>query len=145
VILPFYFTFRPDWQTAPLAFWVHIPLNDAKTEFTPAAPVEVAHRGFAVLHVEVGEVELQFSSLPQLDHFIDVLDASRLPTTRQLSLQRGTSLGPNGHWLSRLPARLKAPRERKVLVSGLRKVRAELAPLGDRWDRVSHLLLARAP
>ena len=139
-MFPFYFTFRPNWQLAPLAFWVHVPMDDSKTDFIPAAPVEVPHRGYPFLHVEVGEVELQFSSLEQLDHFIEVIDASPLPTTRQLSTLRGSTVGPNGHWLSRLPARLKSPKERVKLVSGLRKIRAELGPLGDRWDRVSHLL-----
>jgi hypothetical protein len=65
--------------------------------------------------------------LPQLDHVIDVLSRKPLPTSRQLSLRRGARFGPNGHWLSRLPAELKAPRKRAKLVQVLRAVRAQVA------------------
>lgn len=45
-------------------------------------------------------------------------------------------MGPNGHWLSRLPAALKSPRVRARLVLALRGIRAQvvgvvLEPRGD--------------
>jgi len=112
--LRYHLTFEPDWRSAPLAFWV------------PAAPAPVPHKGYVFLHVDAAGVDLQFSSVDQLDHFIDVLATQPMPTSRQLSRKRGLPVGPNGHWLSRLPARLKAPRERLKLVAGLRAVRARL-------------------
>lgn len=132
------FTLNPDWRSAPLAFWVHVPL-DGSAQFVPAAPVPVLHKGYVFLHIEAANEELQFSSLAQLDHFIAVMQTIPLPTSRQLSNQRALAVGPNGHWLSRLPAKLKAPRERAKLVGKLRAVRDELAPLNGAWH--SHPLL----
>jgi hypothetical protein len=53
---------------------------------------------------------------------IEVLARNPLPTTRQLSSERGTTLGPNKHWLSRLPAKAKPLRFRRKLVTYLREV-----------------------
>lgn len=136
----FHFTLEPDWRTAPLAFWVHVPAVGSNAECVPPAPVEVLHKGFVFLHVDAADVDLQFSSLAQLDHFIEVMDAKLLPTSRQLSRRRALPVGPNSHWLSRLPAKLKAPRERAKLVSRLRAVREQLLPLGGSWHSYSRLL-----
>lgn len=136
----FHFTLEPDWRTAPLAFWVHVPVGGSDTECVPSAPVEVLHEGFIVLHVDAIDVDLQFSSLAQLDHFIEVMSAKPLPTSRQLSEKRGLPIGPNGHWLSRLPAKLKAPKERAKLVRRLRAVREQLSPLESAWHSYSVLL-----
>lgn len=86
----------------------------------PPAPVAIPHRGFPALRIEAGEHELVFTSPAQLAHCIEVLSTRPLPTSRQLSLKRGTTAGPNGHWLSRLPASLKSPRGREQLVEMLR-------------------------
>jgi hypothetical protein len=91
----------------------------------PPAPSEIPHKGFAVLHVPFAEYDLVFSSPEQLDHFIRVLATTPLPTSRQLSARRSPTSGPNGHWLSRLPARLKAPRARAKLVQAMEAVRAQ--------------------
>ena len=136
----FHFTLEPDWRTAPLAFWVHVPVGGSDTEYVPLAPVEVLHKGFMILHVDAADVDLQFSSLAQLDHFIEVMAAKPLPTSRQLSRKRELPVGPNTHWLSRLPARLKAPKERMKLVCKLLVVREQLSPLGSAWHSYSHLL-----
>lgn len=136
----FHFSLEPDWRTAPLAFWVHVPVVGSTTEFVPPAPAAVLHKGFMFLHVDADDVDLQFSSLAQLDHFIEVMGAKPLPTSRQLSRKRKLPVGPNSHWLSRLPAKLKAPRERAKLVSKLRAVREQLLPLGDSWHSYSRLL-----
>lgn len=136
----FYFTFEPDWRTAPLAFWVHVPVEGSTTECAPPAPVAVLHRGFMFLQVDAAGVDLQFSSLAQLNHFIEVMETKPLPTSRQLSKKRELPVGPNSHWLSRLPARLKMPRERTKLVGKLRAVREQMLPLGGSWHSYSHLL-----
>lgn len=136
----FHFTFEPDWRAAPLAFWVHVPIEGSATAYAPPAPPTVLHKGFAFLHVDAAGVDLQFSSAAQLNYFIDVMEARPLPTTRQLSRKRDLTVGPNGHWLSRLPATLKAPKERAKLVIRLRAVREQLLPLGDAWHKHPHLL-----
>jgi hypothetical protein len=69
------------------------------------------------------EHELLFCSTAPLDHYIDVLSRSRLPTSRQLSIASGVATGPNQHWLSRLPAALKSPRKRPSLVKALVQAR----------------------
>jgi hypothetical protein len=137
----FSLSFEPDWRRAPLAFWVHIPVPGSSTDYIPAAPVAVLHKGFVFLHVDADDVNLQFSSLAQLDHFIDVLDSKLLPTSGQLSRKRALPVGPNGHWLSRLPAKLKRPKERAKLVSGLKTLRGQLQPLGASWHSFSRFLI----
>jgi hypothetical protein len=105
-----HFSYEPDWRDAPLAFWVHHPMPDAPSHFEPQAPNATPHMGFRFLRFEFDKHELVFSSPSQLEHFIAVLNTKPLPTTRQLSAKRMTSAGPNGHWLSRLPAQLKGNR-----------------------------------
>lgn len=129
--LRFYFTMEPDWRAAPMAFWVHIP--EAAGLCAPPAPMHIPHQGYAFLHVEVEDVDLQFSAMPQLEQFIDVIDRKLLPTARYLSLQRGGSVGPNGHWLSRLPARLKSPKRRALLAQELQAIRQYLVASGCSW------------
>lgn len=127
----FHFTFEPDWRRAPLAFWVHIPVAGDAVLFDPPAPAIVPHKGYPVLHVPFGSHELLFSSGAQLAHCIAVLSSKPLPTSRQLSAQRGLPVGPYGHWLSRLPAALKAPHKRMKLVETLQlawEFAAEEAP-----------------
>lgn len=133
----FHFTLEVDWQTAPLAFWVHVPVARSQTVTFPSAPTKVLHKGYMVLHVEAADIDLQFSSLAQLDHFIEVMAAHALPTSRQLSIRRALSVGPNTHWLSRLPAKLKAPKARAKLVGRLQAVREKLSPLSGEWHRFS--------
>ncbi|ROZ75382.1 hypothetical protein [Ramlibacter sp. WS9] len=131
MMLKHHFTFEKDWRFAPAAFWVHIPTPNTEREFAPPAPEPIPHKGYAFLHVEVEGVDLQFSAPAQLDHFIEVLRRKPLPTSRQLSSKRGLALGPNGHWLSRLPAKLKAPRAREKMVRVLREVRAKVVGTGS--------------
>ena len=121
----YHFSYQPDWRTAPVAFWLHRPV-DGSDAFDPPVPPAVPHKGFAFLHVEFEAAELWFSAPAQLDHFIDVLSRKPLPTSRALASQRGLSVGPNGHWLSRLPATLKSPRNRVRLVESLKAIRASV-------------------
>ncbi|HSX59093.1 MAG TPA: hypothetical protein VLF18_02730 [Tahibacter sp.] len=123
----FHFTYEKDWRSAPVAFWVHVPVPGTKDVCDPPAPLPIPHRGYPFLRVAFESHELQFSAIAHLDHFIDILSRRPLPTTRQLSSLRGLPVGPNGHWLSRLPAALKSPRKRDKLVQALRAVRAQVA------------------
>jgi hypothetical protein len=143
----FHFTFEKDWRTAPLAYWVHLPVPKGDGLFDPPAPAAIPHRGHVVLRVEFENHELQFSAPAQLDHFIDVLSTNPLPTSRQLSSRRAPNVGPNGHWLSRLPARFKSPRTRAKLVQALRVVRTEVVNEGPdasfRWEGPKKAALPR--
>lgn len=118
----FHFSFESHWRSAPLAYWVHIPVAGQSDSYLPAAPPYIPHRGYAVLHVEFEQFDLMFSAPAQLDHFIEVLSTKPLPTSGQLSALRNAPIGPNGHWLSRLPAALKAPRKRTRLVQLISEV-----------------------
>lgn len=119
----FHFIFASDWRDAPGAFWVHRPVEGTPETFAPPAPQSVPHKGYPVLHVEFERWDLIFSSMAQLDHYIDVLSQTILPTSRQLSEASGLTTGPNQHWLSRMPGELKSPGKRSALVKALSAAR----------------------
>lgn len=135
----FYFSFEKHWLHAPLAYWVHVPLQNQADKWEPPAPPIVLHKGYAFLHVVFEKHELVFSSPAQLDHCIAILSAKPLPTSRYLSSLRGNNVGPNGHWLSRLPVNLKSPRKRKNLVCVLSDVREKVvqAQMGHQLEWVN--------
>lgn len=118
----YHFSFTDHWYSAPLAYWVHVSVPGEPGAYKPAAPVRIPHKGYVVLHIEFEKHELVFSSPAQLEHFIAILAAKPLPSSRYLSARRGEHVGPNAHWLSRLPARLKSPRKREKLVQAMRDV-----------------------
>jgi hypothetical protein len=113
----------PDWRTEPMAYWVHVEQGPmawyAADCFDPPAPLPEGKKGFPVLCVEFGEVVLRFSSSAQLSECIRILSQKPLPTSRRLSALRGTGVGPNGHWLSRLPTSIKSPKARAQVVRQL--------------------------
>jgi hypothetical protein len=113
-----------------MSFWVHQNLDgDAwirATLFSPPLPEPVLGQGYPTYFVDYGDVRLQFASIDELRVFVDTLGQRLLPTTRALSLARGTGLGPNSHWLSRLPAELKPWRKRQALTAYLRALLADL-------------------
>ena len=113
------FSYQEEWDAAPGAPWVHRPDPTHPGSFVPPAPNPLPHKGYWYLHVAFGEHVLLFSSAAQLEHYIDVLSRTALPTSRQLSEASGRLNGPNQHWLSRLPGALKAPRTRQRLVKVL--------------------------
>jgi hypothetical protein len=98
-----------------MAFWVHLETPPAEWRAAPAydppAPKSRGRSGYPFLVIAYGPHTLEFSSQAQLAHFIEVLSKTPLPTTRALSKLRGTSAGPNSHWLSRLPAALKGTKK----------------------------------
>jgi hypothetical protein len=121
----------PDWRTEPMAYWVHLEQGPeswhAAESFDPPAPAPEGRKGFRVLCVEIADVVLRFSSAAQLSECIRVLALKPLPTSRRLSAIRGTGAGPNGHWLSRLPARIKSPKARAQVVRQLRSLVGRVA------------------
>lgn len=119
--------FVANWRHAPVAYWVHAWSEQEARDTTLAAPpAEVRHRGYRCLWVEVPDAELCFTSEAQLAHCIEVLEQVPLPSTRRLAALRPGGMGPNSHWLSRLPARLKAPRARARLVLAPRSIPASV-------------------
>ena len=126
--------YTPDWRQAPMAYWVHVE-QDGKPwfrskSFAPPAPVEIPHKGYSQLCIEVEEFVLRFSSLAQLAEFIRVFSLTPIPTTRRLMEQRCTGGGLNSHWLSHVPTKLKSPRRRRQVVKALAQVLAERSVSG---------------
>lgn len=109
--------FTEKYQPGPMSFWVHLPVDNAvwhgATRYEPPLPQAVPGKGFPVLYVDVFGVELQFSSPEEGEHFLAILRQKNLPTSLQLSRLRGANYGPNNHWLSRLPAKLRPWRRRQ--------------------------------
>ena len=122
--------YGPAWVDSPLSYWVHVEADDRpyyeSERFDPPRPGPVPGRGYARLFVELDGVTLEFSSLAELDHLIEVLSRKALPTTRSLSARRPGGRGPNSHWLSRLPAKAKPWRYRQRAVRYLSEVRGAL-------------------
>ncbi|WP_372368904.1 hypothetical protein [Candidatus Uabimicrobium sp. HlEnr_7] len=115
--------FQEKYTGSPLTYWVHKAIGNSKYE--PPLPKPVAGKGFAVLIVEIAEIELFFSSVNEVDHFLEVISQKNMPTSMQLSKIRGASYGPNKHWLSRLPGKIKPWRKRQRLIKILEKARKE--------------------
>ena len=132
----YWIEYADSWRNTPLAFWVHIE-QDAEpwfnsNNFLPEAPKAIPHKGFAITCVQIQGVVLQFSSSEQISECIRVLSLNPLPTTRRLSMLREASLGPNRHWLSRLPAKLKSPKMRPSVVSILAATLRAISPGSNR-------------
>ncbi len=121
-----------DWRDAPMAYWVHVPEGNVTSwrdaeAYNPPAPHRVPNKGYPVTCIEFDGIVLQFSSEAQLSDCIRVLSLKPLPTAKRLSAIRGSGAGPNGHWLSRLPAKLKSPKVRERLVRALIDARSTVA------------------
>tara|TARA_R110000787_G_scaffold45526_4_gene111027 strand:+ start:846 stop:1310 length:465 start_codon:yes stop_codon:yes gene_type:complete len=125
------------WKKPPVSvmtYWVHQPVDAESlgraTLFEPPRPGPVGGEGWPVLMVEVDGVKLVFTSLAELDTYVDVMSRKPLPSTRVLS--RRFPMGPNSHWLSRLPKKAKSPKHRETAVKYLSEVRGEFAKVAER-------------
>lgn len=116
---------------SPISYWVHCGVNEDDIsylnciEFNPPFPKKDPLRGFPFLLVEVSGFQFEFASSLELAHCIEVLEQKNLPTTTSLSNDRGTGYGPNNHWLSRLPGKLKSWSKREKVLSALSKAKKE--------------------
>lgn len=112
--------YRSSYTETPLSFWVHKQQDHETwrlaTKFDPELPRALPCKGYPLLVVSVFGYELQFASVAEIEHFIDVISQKNLPTTLQLSKKRGENFGPNSHWLSRLPGNLKSWAKRSRII-----------------------------
>ena len=127
--------YHPTFTATPLSFWVHRHLDEdvawvSSRTFDPPLPKPVPALGWPMLKVEFNGLELYFASAQELHHFMRVISQNPMPTSTQLSKMRGTTLGPNQHWLSRLPAKAKSAKMRKVLFEYLVKIAPEFVAVG---------------
>jgi hypothetical protein len=105
-----------------MTYWVHDGGGDP-TRVVPR-PAPVPGRGYPRYFVEFDGCQLEFASVDEIRECIRVLGVRNLPTT--ISLSAHSHAGPNGHWLSRLPATAKPWRYRERLVPYLSEILAKL-------------------
>ena len=114
------------WRDEPLAFWVHRQVDSPNWrdafEFDPPAPAKEPGKGFPIYLFEIDGFTFRFSSIPQIEHCVDIFSQKNLPQTRSLSESRCDNYGPNTHWLSRLPANTKSWKYREKAIKYLEKV-----------------------
>lgn len=119
-----------------MSYWVHIGVDEkikgysSCDTFIPPMPSKVPGKGYPLLQIYALGDNFAFASMAELEHCIEVLGQKNMPTTRALSAQRGTKVGPNKHWLSRFPAKYKPWRKREKLVKILKKVKIEIEQQG---------------
>jgi len=103
--------FTEEYKPSPLSFWVHKHLDNEvwphAKQYEPALPTGIPTKGFPRLIVDALGVELDFASVEEVEHFLDIVSQKNMPASTQLSQKREVTYGPNGHWLSSLPAKLK--------------------------------------
>jgi hypothetical protein len=116
------------WRTGPMTFWVHraqgADVWSETADLIPPRPKPVAGQGYASYFVDYDGFVFHFASLDEMRECIAILSKKLLPTTRSLSA--GAGAGPNSHWLSRLPARVKPWSYRDRATRYLRKWLIEL-------------------
>ncbi len=109
-----------EYQPSPLSFWVHVGCDNEiwinETQYEPVLPKAIFAKGFPVLVVDALGHELQFNSIQEVEHFLEVVKQKHMPTSTQLASKKIKSKGPNSHWLSRLPAKLKSWRNRQKYI-----------------------------
>lgn len=112
--------YRPHYKSSPISFWVHKHMGEDAwchaTKFDPPLPKAIPCKGFPFLVINALGTELEFSSVLEAEHFLDVISQKNMPTTGQLSRQRCDTYGPNTHWLSRLPSYLKPWVKRQKII-----------------------------
>lgn len=132
-------TYTKDFLSSPATYWVHFEQEAfdgfKDTQFKPPIPSPIKGLGYARFWVEYHDLKLVFASLAELQHTIEILSQKNLPTTTSLSKKRNAqspkmvsfnpernqwTVGPNKHWLSRLPSECKSWKFRQGLVDYLR-------------------------
>ena len=124
---------------SPMTYWVHKGVDEENHRyadclaFEPPLPPKDPLKGYPFLTVTVLSFDMVFASSDEMKHFIEVMQQKNLPTTTFLSEQRGVAIGPNSHWLSRFPAKLKTWTKRQKLVDAVKKARQAILDSGIRF------------
>lgn len=105
---------------SPMTGWVHrrVAARDnlaGEIVRDPPLPAVVGGKGFPKFHVECDGFTFTFASLAEIRTCMQVLGQKHMPRVGDLT--DGTAL--NGHWLSRLPARVKPWKYREKAVAYL--------------------------
>ena len=109
--------YNDEFVSSPLTYWVHDtvdgqPWSDSAV-YEPPLPSVIGGKGYAQLYVDILGVEIMFSSVEEVEHFLDVIKRKNMPTTHQLTKD---SSDLNRHWLSRFPSKLLAWRKREKYI-----------------------------
>jgi hypothetical protein len=123
----FWIEYRPTRTHSPMTYWVHREADgklwyESQVHDPPLEPA-VSGKGFPLFFVEYREFTFMFASLAELRVAIKTLGRKLLPTTIRLPEERGGGvgrIGPNQHWLSRLPGAVTSWRYREPAVEYLR-------------------------
>ena len=112
--------YSDEWHPGPMSYWVHIETGGdwhSSTNHEPPLPGPKPGKGYPQFFVEFDGFTFDFASLDELRVCISTLGQKLLPTTKRLSQERRGGMGPNSHWLSRLPAKTKPWRYRGLVTS----------------------------
>ena len=117
---------------SPMTYWVHRPVGEFRNwrdavDFVPPRQLPVPGKGYPLFKVEVDGFIFEFSSLAEMRECIKILEQKLLPRTIDLSAEHGTGMGPNSHWLSRLPSNVKSWKYREGAVKYLHKALLKFA------------------
>ena len=125
----YWIEYQESQPKCPMTFWVHRETDNKPwyeaLEFDPPRQTAVPGKGYPVFNVEIDGFTFTFASLAEARVCIDTLGQKLLPRTIDLSRKRGSTAGPNSHWLSKLPAKVKSWRYREMAVAYLGKALAE--------------------
>lgn len=119
------FEYSDSFRESLVTYWAHRPLSggvwNVAGSHSPELPSAIPGKGFCRCLIEYESNVLEFASVHEIEHVVEVLELRLLPTTVRLSkLVSGTS-GPSAHWLSRIPLKSKSFKNRQRLVKLLRK------------------------
>jgi hypothetical protein len=114
--------YRETSPRCPMTYWVHHQVGESDAqEYDPPKQAVVPGRGYPLFKVEFDGFIFEFSSLAEIRVCVEILGKKLLPRTIDLSRERGTGVGPNSHWLSRLPAHTKSWKYREKAVTYLQE------------------------
>jgi len=112
--------YNKEYHSSPMSFWVHHDIDsnvwEYASKYKPELPKPIFSKGFPMLVIDALGHELRFSSIQEIEHFLEVVKQKNMPTSSQLASKRPMSIGLNSHWLSRLPVKLKPWRNRKKYI-----------------------------
>lgn len=107
---------------SPMTGWVHrrVAARDnlaGEIVRDPPLPAVIGGRGYPEFHVEYHGFTFSFASFAEIRTCVQVLGQRNLPRSVDLSMEQ--EIGPNRHWLSRLPAKVKPWKYREKAVAYL--------------------------